>query len=66
MKLAAPFMSGFVVYLLTLGGIAIALRKAKKNILRARYVAGGSYIIVALVGIMFTVVQQSQNASALT
>src|SRR5450759_1249872 len=38
MQVAAPFMSGFVVYLLTLGGITLALRKAKQNIFRAKYI----------------------------
>ena len=32
MQVAAPVMSGFIVYLLSLTGITIALRKAKKNI----------------------------------
>src|SRR5450756_1819881 len=37
MQVAAPLMSVFVVYLLSLGGITLAFRKAKQNILRGRY-----------------------------
>jgi hypothetical protein len=48
MQVAAPLMSGFVVYLLSLGGITFALRKAGKNLLLARYVAAGLFLIVAL------------------
>ena len=64
MRVAAPFMSGFVVYLLSLGGITIALRKAKQSIVRAKYIAAGSFVLVALVGISFTLVQNSQNTYA--
>ena len=34
MQVAAPIMSGFFIYLLSLGGITLALRKAGKSILR--------------------------------
>jgi len=64
MRVAAPFMSGFVVYLLSLGGITIALRKARQSIDRAKYIAAGSFVLVALVGISFTLVQHSQNTYA--
>ncbi len=66
MRVAAPFMSGFVVYLLSLGGITIALRKAKQSIVRAKYIAAGSFVVVALAGISFTLVHGSQEASALS
>ena len=39
MQVAAPIMSGFIVYLLSLGGITLAFRKAKQNIFRGRYLA---------------------------
>jgi hypothetical protein len=64
MKVAAPFMSGFVAYLLTLGGITLALRKAKKNIYHARYIAAGSFIFVALVGMVFALTNGAQNIFA--
>src|ERR1035437_7648006 len=54
MQVAAPIMSGFVVYLLSLGVITLALRKARQNIYRARYIAAGSFIFVALVGLVIS------------
>jgi len=64
MQVAAPFMSGFVVYLLTLGGITLALRKAKQNIFRAKYIAAGSFLIAALVGMVISLTHGSQNSYA--
>ncbi len=65
MKVAAPFMSGFVLYLLTLGGIMVALRKARQNIFRTRYIATGAFLFAAAGGMVFTLIQGSQNANAL-
>ena len=64
MQVAAQFMSGFVVYLLTLGGITLALRKAKQNIFRAKYIAAGSFLIAALVGMVISLTHGSQNSYA--
>ena len=64
MKVAAPLMSGFVVYLLSLGGVTFAFRKARKHLLNARYVAAFSFIIVALSGLIITISQGAQNISA--
>src|ERR1035437_4402257 len=46
MQVAAPFMSGFVIYLLSLGVITLALRKAKQKILQAKYIVAGLFILV--------------------
>ena len=54
MRAAAPVMSGFVVYLLSLGGMTLALRKARLNILRARYISGGLFIFIALAGLVIS------------
>jgi hypothetical protein len=60
MQVAAPVMSGFVVYLLSLGGITLALKKAKKNLFRARYLAAAAFLVVALSGLVFTLVYDGQ------
>jgi hypothetical protein len=57
---AAPFMSGFVVYLLSLGGITLALRKARRNLILAKYMAAGSFLIVAAFGMIFTLTNNAQ------
>jgi hypothetical protein len=54
MQVAAPLMSGFIVYLLSLGGITIALRKAKKNLYYARYIAAGSFFVIAILGMVIS------------
>lgn len=64
MKAAAPFMSGLIVYLLSLGGLTIALQKAKQNIYRARYVTAGSFILVAFVSLFISLTQGTFYLSA--
>ena len=61
---AAPVMSGFVVYLLSLGGIALALRKVKMNLLRARYIAGLSFLLVSFAGMAIALMHGSQDSYA--
>lgn len=48
MRVAAPFMSGFIVYLISLCGITLALRKVRQNLYRAKYVPAGLLIVVVL------------------
>jgi hypothetical protein len=64
MQVAAPFMSGFVVYLISLGSITFAFRKARQNIFRARYIAAGLFIIVALGCIVVSITDGVQNLFA--
>jgi len=64
MRIAAPLMSGFVVYLLTLGGFALLLRKARKRFLSASYVASGFLVITAILLMAFLIGQQSLESSA--
>jgi len=66
MQAAAPFMSAFVVYLLALGGITMALRKAKKHILGAHYLPATAFIFVALIGMAAAFMQGSREARALS
>ncbi|MBK7711642.1 MAG: hypothetical protein IPJ37_12325 [Bacteroidales bacterium] len=61
MQVAAPLMSGLIVYLISLGGITLAFRKAKQSIVRGRYLATGLFITAALTGLFFTLTQGSQN-----
>jgi hypothetical protein len=64
MQVAAPLMSGFVVYLLSLGGITLALRKAKQSIINARYLAAGAFLLVALGGLIVSLTHGIQNLNA--
>jgi hypothetical protein len=64
MQVAAPLMSGFIVYLVSLGGISLAFRKAGQGILRRRYTAGVLFFLVAMAGLVFTLTRYSQNSLA--
>jgi hypothetical protein len=62
MQVAAPVMSGFVIYLLSLGGISLALRKARQNFFQARYITAFSFILVALTGLIISLTNGSQTS----
>jgi hypothetical protein len=62
MQVAAPIMSGFVIYLLSLGGITIAFRKAKQNLLKGRFISTGLFLIIAVAGLIFTLTNDSQRS----
>lgn len=64
MQVVAPIMSGFIVYLLSLGGAALAFRKVRQNIIKRRYLATGLFLFIAAAGLIFTFTHNSQNASA--
>ena len=66
MQVAAPFMSAFVVYLLSLSGIALALKKARKNFFLARYLATGTFLLVAVVIMLISIPNSALNSSAAT
>jgi hypothetical protein len=51
MRVAAPIMSGFVVYLLSLGGSALVLRKARDLFLRSRYIISVILVLIAFTGL---------------
>ncbi len=64
MRIAAPVMSGFVVYLLTLGGFAVLIRRARRHFLRARYKTAGFLVIAALMVLAFFMGRNSPASSA--
>lgn len=62
MQVAAPIMSGFIIYLLSLGGIALAFRKVKQNLSRRRYIATGLFFFFALGIMIFTLMHGSRDS----
>jgi hypothetical protein len=54
MKAAAPIMSGFVVYLLTISGSVIAFKNFRKKLASAKYLAAVSFLIGAFVMIVIS------------
>lgn len=49
MRVAAPVMSSFIIYLLTLFGSVFAIRKASKNYKRGRYILATMFLILAII-----------------
>lgn len=48
MQATAPFMSGFVLYLLSLGGAAMTLKSFRTNLLKSKYITAVLFLILAL------------------
>ncbi|MCX6142456.1 MAG: DUF362 domain-containing protein [Ignavibacteriales bacterium] len=48
MRAAAPLMSGFILYLLSVTGTLLAFRKARRSFANARYAAAMFFILVVL------------------
>jgi hypothetical protein len=49
MRAAAPLMSGFIIYLLSLAASVVAFRKAKDRFLNARYAAAALFVLTGMV-----------------
>jgi hypothetical protein len=64
MRAAAPFMSGFVIYLISLGGIAMAFRRTKKYFQLSNYLAAVSFLLVALIGLGIVLTHDTLNSFA--
>lgn len=48
MRAAAPIMSGFVIWLLTLSGAVVAFRKARSRMTEARYLVAFLFLLVSI------------------
>jgi uncharacterized protein (DUF362 family) len=64
MRAAAPVMSGFIIWLLSLIGSAVAIKKARLNFLRSNYFYGILFILIAIAGSVFLINRESGYASA--
>lgn len=62
MQVAAPIMSGFVLYLISLAGLTLALRKVRQNISRLRFIKAGIFIFVALISLSVAIYKGSQDS----
>jgi len=59
MQVAAPIMSGFVIWLLAILGATFAFKKAKHKLFEAKYIAAGLFLIL---GIAATYIFTAQSA----
>lgn len=53
MQIAAPMMSGFILWILAVTGATFAFKKAKRNLLEAKYLAAGLFLIIGIVAVSF-------------
>jgi len=63
-RAAAPLMSGFVLYILSLGGLSLLLKKAWFNIVRAKYLTGGLLLVIALIFSAASLINNFSSSSA--
>ncbi len=64
MRAAAPLMSGFVIWLMTIATTAFAFKKAKQKWLQARYMAAMLFLVAGMGSAFF--MMSSSNAEAKT
>jgi len=66
MRAAAPFMSGFVLYLLSITGAFVAYRKSKELLKKAKYISAITLLILAIIvgAISLTVNTKDTSAKA--
>src|SRR5450759_2950403 len=66
MRAAAPLMSTFIIYLLTLSGSVFAFKKAKNHFRNARYIYAASFFTVAILCTLLFVINKTENINAST
>ncbi len=66
MKVAAPIMSSFVIYLLSLSGIVLAFRQSKRKFIQARYLAAAGFLVVSVVSAVIYFAHDTQSSKAAT
>jgi len=64
MQVAAPMMSGFVIWILAFSGAAFAFQKAKLKLFEARYLAAGLFLIVGIVSTSVFMVRSAKETKA--
>ena len=64
MQVAAPMMSGFVIWILAFSGAAFAFQKAKHKLFEARYLAAGLFLIVGIVSTSVFMVRSAKETKA--
>jgi hypothetical protein len=64
MRVAAPVMSGFVIYLMSVVGSVAAFKKAKLSFIRQNYFYAAIFLFVAFAGSLFVINRGTGYASA--
>lgn len=64
MQVAAPMMSGFVIWILAFSGATLAFRKAKHQFIQAKYLAAGLFLILGIGATSVLVSRSSKGTKA--
>jgi hypothetical protein len=64
MRTVAPFMSAFIIYLLSLGTTVFSFKKFKQNFAKAKYLSGSVFLLVAILSFCLYLFQDSKNSIA--
>jgi uncharacterized protein (DUF362 family) len=64
MRAAAPVMSGFIIYLLTLTGSLFSYQKAKTHFLKGKYLVGSLFAVAAIIAGMVFFTEKTQQVYA--
>src|SRR5664279_6213238 len=66
MRAAAPIMSAFVIWLLTLSGSVFAIKKAGNHFRKARYIYAVSFFVIAVACSFLFVANKTEDAKGST
>jgi hypothetical protein len=64
MQAAAPLMSSFIIYLLSLGATIFSFRRFKKSFFSSKYLIAFSFLIVSLLSFAIILVNENKTALA--
>lgn len=64
MQVAAPMMSGFVIWILAFSGATLAFRKAKHQFIQAKYLAAGLFLVLGIGATSVLVSRSSKETQA--
>jgi hypothetical protein len=64
MKAAAPFMTGFVIYLISLTGSVFAFRKFMANLFKAKYLIAIVFLVAGILAISLSIVTSPGSTKA--
>ncbi len=64
MKAAAPVMSSFIIYLVSITGSIVAFRKFREKINRSKYIVAAGFLLVAMISVFIAFSIHSNPVSA--
>ena len=65
-RATAPIMSGFVIYLISIGGVSLALRRGWKSLFTAKYISASVWLISVVLFLFISLTSDLSESSAIT